>query len=390
MPARHQGLIWQWIMVSSRSRALQIGAFALFAVLAAPAACREATSPDTGPVRWSYVDDVPAAVPFVDGERVAFTTLWQNRLNVLNRSDGTLVWQRSFDIPVAGRGMPGANIAAFEDLLIVPAWHLYALDKATGATRWQFTRADDLPGARPLAVGGGMVFACGSRLYALDARSGVLKWELDLQEEPFRPVYRDGTLYLTTRGDRGGGALGAGHAVALDAATGRVLWKFPLPDAADASWIGGSVGLAGVTATQVIVPSRNGRVYALDRMTGALQWERRGRGPYDRGVLLNSIVVVGGDALYVEALDLSSGKLVWEVGIDGSTDDIGTASGLAIINTGRLRALNEEGKIVWQYGGDFHAEPAFTRAPVYAGRTIYVGGRIGEERRGLYAIDVNF
>ncbi len=379
------------LMFSLRDKSFRMAALAAFAALAAASACREATGVDSGPVRWSYVDDVPAAVPLVDGELVAFTTLRQNRLNVLNRADGKLLWQKSFEIPVSGRGMPGANLAAFEDLLIVPAWHLYGLDRATGAIRWQFTRADDFPGAKPLALGGGTVFACGRRLYALDARTGVLKWEVDLQEEPFRPVYVDGTLYLTTRGDRGGGALGAGHAVAIQAATGNVLWKFPLLDAPDASWIGGSVGLAGVTETQVIVPSRNGRVYALDRRTGSLLWERRGRGPYDRGVLLNSVAVVGGDALYLEALDLSTGRLAWEIGIDGSTDDIGTASGFAIVNTGRLRAVNSRGQIVWQYGGDFHNEPYFSRTPVYADRTIFVGGSInGEERRGLYAIDVNF
>lgn len=361
--------------------------------LAALSGCRETTSPDTGPVRWSFVDELPAAVPLVDGDLVAFTTsLGQNRLNVLNRADGRLLWKKSFEIPVGGLyGMPLANIAAFEDMLIVPAWHLYAVDRATGATRWQFSKADDFPGARWVVLADGTVFTCGRRLYAVDARTGVLKWELDLQEEPFDPVYAYGTLYLTTRINRGG-ALGAGHAVAIDPVTGSVLWRFPLPDASDASWLGGSVGLAGVTETQVIVPSRNGRVYALDRTTGSLQWERRGRGPYDHGVLLNSVVVVGGDALYVEAINLSSGQLAWEIPIGGSTRYISRGPGVAIVNAGRLRAVSEQGQVVWAYGysHDFYNEPSYTGAPVYSDRTIFVGGMIGEERRGLYAIDVTF
>lgn len=372
-------------------RLATLASFAWVAALAAPSGCRDGTGPNAGPVRWSYVDELPAAVPLVDGGVVAFTTsLGQNRLNVLNRADGGLVWTRSFEIPVSGPfGMPLANIGVFEDLYIVPAWHLFAIDRVTGATRWQFSKADDFPGARPMVLGDGTVFACGKRLYALDARTGVLKWELDLQEEPFSPVYAYGTLYLTTRVNRGG-ALGAGRAVAVDPATGSVLWTFPLPDASDASWLGGSVGLAGVTETQVIVPSLNGRVYALDRKTGALQWERRGRGPYDTGVLLNSVVVVGGDALYVEAINLSSGQLAWEIRTDGSIFYIGSGPGVAIVNDARLRAVNESGQVIWQYGGDFYNEPAFSGAPVYADRTIFVGGMISGERRGLYAVDVPF
>jgi outer membrane protein assembly factor BamB len=381
-------------LLSALNRGRPVLATMLFPwfVLSTPSACRQATSPNTGPVRWSYVDELPAAVPSLDGERVAFTTsLGQNRLNVVDRSSGRLVWTRSFDVPVDGvYGMPLANIAPFEDLLIVPAWHLYGIDRATGATRWRFTRPDDFPGARWVVVADGTVFTCGKRLYAVDARTGTLKWELNLNEEPFDPVYAYGKLYLTTRGNRGAGALGAGHAVAINPADGSVLWKFPLPDARDASWIGGSVGVAGVTETQVIVPSRNGRVYALDRETGALQWERRGRGPYDRGTVLHSVVVVGGDALYVEAIELKSGKLAWEIRTEASTQYIGIAPGLAIVNDGRLRAVNERGQTVWSYGGDFHDEPNFVRAPVYADRTIFVGGSIGQERRGLYAIEVPF
>jgi len=363
---------------------------ALFATLGASAACREATGTETGLVRWSYVDELPAAVPLVDADLVAFTTTFgENRLNVLNRADGHLLWTKSFDVAVGGYGMPRANIVAFEDLLIVPAWQVYAVDRATGATRWQFSNADDFPGARELTVGDGTVFACGRRVYALDARTGAMKWELDLQEEPFKPVYSNGTLYLTTRVNQAGG-LGAGHAVAINSADGTVLWSFSLPDATDAPWLGGSLGLAGVTDTQVIVPSPNGRVYALDRQNGALQWERRGRGPYSYGVILNSVVVVGGDAQYVEAVNLSTGQLAWEIRTDGSPQYIGIAPGVAIVNDGRLRAVNEAGQVTWAYGGQTHNQPTFTWAPVYAESTIFVGGMIGEERRGLYAVDAPF
>ena len=326
----------------------------------------------------------------VDGGIVAFTTsLGQNRLNVLDTAGGRLLWNKSFEIPAGGLGMPRANIAAFEDQLIIPAWDLYGVDRATGNTRWHFSKVDDYPGAKELVIGAGTIFACGKRLYALDARSGVLKWELDIQEEPFSPVYAYGTLYFTTRINQGGG-LGPGHAVAVDPANGTVLWTFALPNATDASWLGGSVSLAGVTETQVIVPSLNGRVYALDRQTGALQWERRGRGPYTRGVILNSIVVVGGDALYVEAINLNTGVLAWEIPIDGSTDYINGGPGVVIVNDGRLRAVNEAGQVIWSYGGELYNQPHFIWAPVYTGRTIFVGGMIGETRRGLYAIDVPF
>lgn len=372
------------------TRRTACGAFAW--ALLAPSGCSDTVGPvQDGPVRWFHQSEFPASEPFADQELVAYTTMFgDNRLIVLDRLTGAVKWIRTLEDPT-GTGMPNGNIAAFEDLLLVPAWHLYAFDRKSGVLRWTFKRDGDFPGARQLTIANGVVFATGRKLYAVDARTGMLRWELNMNEEPFRPAYMDEVVYFTTRGDRGGGALGAGHAVAARAATGEIIWKFPLPDATDASWIGGSIGLAGVTSSLVVVPARNGRVYGLDRQTGALRWERRGRGPYDRGVLLGGVVAVGGDAPYVEAIDLASGRLAWEVPVDGTVLRMGSGPGIALALTSRLFAIGESGKVKWSYGGDFHDEPSFVGHPLYVDGLILVGGRYeGENRRGFFALDVNF
>lgn len=363
----------------------------LGSVVLALLGCTGTTEPPSGElVRWFHQSEYPASEPFADNELVAYTTTFgDNRLIVLDRLTGAVRWTKTLEDPT-GTGMPNGNIAAFEDLLLVPAWHLYAFDRKSGELRWTFKRDGDFPGARQLTVANGVVYATGRKLYAVDARTGLFLWELNMNEEPFRPAYMDGTVYFTTRGVRGG-ALVAGHAVAARAATGEVLWKYPLPDATDASWLGGSIGLAGVTSTLVVVPAQNGRVYALDRQTGTLRWERRGRGPYDRGVLLGGVVVVGGDALYVEAIDLVSGRLAWEVYAEGSVLRIGSGRGVAIANPGRLIAIDEAGKVKWSYGGDFYDEPTFIGHPVYIDGLVLVGGRhAGGTRRGFFALGVNF
>lgn len=343
-------------------------------------------------VKWAFEMGYTGADPFADDEIAAVTTAFSNKLFVVSATDGKLRWQRSFEIPAGlyTSGMPYANILAFEDMLIVPAYNLFALDRATGAVRWTFAREGDLPGYRNAAIGGGMAFASGRRLYALDARSGALRWEFDVGEEPFRPVYSHGILYLTTKGVQGG-SLRAGHAFALEAATGQVIWSFPLPDATDAPWLGGSGGLAGLTAELVVVPSRNGRVYALDRATGALRWEHRGRGPYDAGAIVGNVVVVGGDATYLEALDLLTGRLLWEKRLGGYIDKISPGPGVILVNVGRLFAFDETGQLRWAYGGADRDEIAFMGRPLYRSKTIFLGGTWPvEQRPGLFALDVPF
>src|SRR4029453_3627922 len=124
-----------------------------------------------------------------------------------------------------------------------PHSHVFALDAATGALKWTYN--PQMPSLhemaiccgqtnRGVAVGGGKVFVgqLDANLNALDAQTGkvlwktaVDKWE-DSWTETMAPQYVDGKVLI---GASGGEFELRGHISASDANTGQILWRFYTP-----------------------------------------------------------------------------------------------------------------------------------------------------------------
>ena len=142
----------------------------------------------------------------------------------------------------------------------------------------------------------------------------------DLMEYP--PSYCDGRLYVN---------LERGMTVALDARTGRIIWRHRAP--------GFTASTPAIGAGRVIVSSHGGTVSALRSTDGALLWQLK------TGVPVESSPVVVGSSVYVGASD------------------------------GRLFSLNERtGAVQWTYdvAGRISSSPS-----VFGGRvfiTTYSGG----------------
>jgi polyvinyl alcohol dehydrogenase (cytochrome) len=123
---------------------------------------------------------------------------------------------------------------------------VYALDAKTGCVRWTFaTNAEvrtpvvlqpwsaDKPPAAPLAFFGDLI----GRAYAINALTGALVWKVKADDHPSTtltgaPVYHDGIVYVPVSSLEEASAdptypccTFRGSVLALDAATGRVLWK---------------------------------------------------------------------------------------------------------------------------------------------------------------------
>jgi len=118
---------------------------------------------------------------------------------------------------------------------------VYALNRATGALVWM-RRLDNVVMSQAIVVGGRVFVGTGNNylrqdpvrnyrtvlrgtgfnsIDALDAASGRILWRLPLQGEAMpTPVYRSGVLYWVT-GDR--------RFLAVDAASGRIKWSLALP-----------------------------------------------------------------------------------------------------------------------------------------------------------------
>jgi outer membrane protein assembly factor BamB len=143
---------------------------------------------------------------------------------------------------------------------------LYALDAETGQQKWVFQAGID-PAihnqvgfqSSPAVVDG--VVYIGSRdahVYAIDALTGVKKWDYPTSKSWVNttPAVRDGIVYA--------GTSDSSRLMALDAKSGRLRFNFDTK-----AYVFSSPALAGNTA---YFGSHNGKLYAIDAMTGKLQW----------------------------------------------------------------------------------------------------------------------
>jgi polyvinyl alcohol dehydrogenase (cytochrome) len=123
---------------------------------------------------------------------------------------------------------------------------IYALNAQTGCTYWTFHTASEIRsalsvGALPKGAGAKMaVFGADlmhANAYAIDARTGRLLWKVKVDQHPLAritgsPVYYDGRLYVPTSSqEEGFGTMSTYHCctsrgsvVAIDGATGKILW----------------------------------------------------------------------------------------------------------------------------------------------------------------------
>ena len=127
--------------------------------------------------------------------------------------------------------------------------HIYAIEGATGSERWVF-RTGGFGSMHPLIGADGTVYVAGDRLYALNGRTGAVKWSLDWVGLPLA-IGPDGTLFI-----------GGENLLALDPERREVKWSAPIVRASVA------VGSDGV------VYAASTRLYALEGATGQEKWSR--------------------------------------------------------------------------------------------------------------------
>jgi outer membrane protein assembly factor BamB len=138
---------------------------------------------------------------------------------------------------------------------------VYAINGATGVIRWAVTvQTAGVDSSAAIGVDGTIYVGAGKSVVALDPVAGAEKWRFatagDVESSP--TIGPDGTLYV-----------GADDAkvYALDSRTGVLKWYFPFPDDSDTD----SSPALGADGT-VYIGSDKGTLYALDGRTGNLKW----------------------------------------------------------------------------------------------------------------------
>ena len=242
----------------------------------------------TGDIRWTYrapIDTVggrtsPGQLELnrVDADNsMAFIPAWGASVSAVDLASGAVrwVWQPGrapTDTAVSGVFRSGATgVRVSGDTVYARVWHflvangvrsevwMVALDKLSGHELWRVTVPSYWGGAgldgAPAVYGSFVIFNEGGHEYAIDARTQRIAWDF-----PTTPVYTtvsESELYGDIVYHDGGDH----NIYALQAATGALVWKAPIPNEATQDLL--------VTDRRVIFP--NGLFMdVLDRSTGKL------------------------------------------------------------------------------------------------------------------------
>jgi outer membrane protein assembly factor BamB len=231
----------------------------------------------------------------------------------------------------------GRVIAARERALV-------ALDPASGRELWNAAGPGRIAGPGLVAAGGAVFAAWEDALAAYDLAGGTECWRLPIGRST-SAAYADGRLYVSV--DEGE----TGWVAAVDASTGRVLWRTDAPNVGPANWpsptapaVGGDLvyvadgrgavaldrstgavrwrseigGFVSATLTfadgVVYMPDRTRGLHALDATTGAVRWTFS-----EPGVVMGDPVAIGTELVFVaddrhlHGIDRSTGREVWRI-----------------------------------------------------------------------------
>jgi outer membrane protein assembly factor BamB len=273
------------------------------------------------------------------------------------------------------------------------AWPLYGYDRAR--TRylpakgikppfrkvWRYTERPLLE--FPPTVAGGKLYLVNNSGYAiaLDADTGKQLWKRRIGRlNASSPAYYKHRLYIVN--------LVPGHVVKLDARNGHIVWKRSLPSRAESSPV--AIGRT------LYFGCEDGNLYALSTGKGQVRWSTPLGGPVKSApAYYGGVLYVGDYGGYMNAVDAKSGELLWQ------SDSLGQGFGTSgafystpAVAFGRVYAGNNDtrvysfdrhnGEIAWTFstGGYAYSGPAVARTR-HTGPTVYIGSFDGN----VYALN---
>jgi outer membrane protein assembly factor BamB len=264
--------------------------------------------------------------------------------------------------------------------------NLYAVDVASAQARWTFATGA-IVRSRPAVVEGVVYFTNDANiLYAVDAESGAELWRFDMGK-PYmeRKPVTEGWDYMQSSPAVADGVVYTGSAnpyfYAVDAATGREIWRFK------AGWMYTRSSPA-VADGLVYFGDWNGRIYALEAATGEKRWHYDTHGAIvPSPTVADGVVYIGSKFPCMYAFDAQTGELKWCFSYPHSIPWVESSAAVSddTVFVGssdwfRLNALDRDtGELKWYFTtkGDPWSSPAVSEGVVYIGAT---GGY-------LYAVD---
>ncbi|HKU38502.1 MAG TPA: PQQ-binding-like beta-propeller repeat protein [Polyangiales bacterium] len=187
----------------------------------------------------AYRDDWP--LPNRDYDNTRAST--KASIDSTNVGRLTVAWRATFAAAPGPFGSVTSNALILGDDIYVQdmSSHVYCLDRTTGKQRWMFRHGDPTVGPNGVAVGWGRLYANSgdTGVIALEAATGRELWRFRpalIQSEgvDIQPTLYDGNVYVSTvAANLKSGYLGRSRGVlfALDAVSGQERWRFhTVPD----------------------------------------------------------------------------------------------------------------------------------------------------------------
>jgi outer membrane protein assembly factor BamB len=353
-----------------------------FAAKPAPARHPPAPAP-----LWKFALGAGTWAPPVVADDMIYLGTSAGKFHAVHAADGTAAWSWQGANGIDGRAVVGADTVYFIDTKM----NLVALNRTDGALRWLVPLHDekiagqpapDNPtfnhrAATPLLLDGGLY--CGSSdggLYALDPATGQTRWRHDARAPVYSGVGVHGTDTLMF------GTMD-GSVVLLDRRTRKETFR--------AKTGGGVVTTPVIAGNTLIVGSRDYMLHGFNLADGSPAWKFSYWFSWVESspVLRDGLVYVGAsDYSRVTVLDPATGQAKWGTEVHGmnwgsplvTADRVftGTAAqniaGTVIAHTGGIVALDRAtGAVRWQ----LLAAPAPAEGfGGYAGSLALAGGKV--------------
>lgn len=251
--------------------------------------------------------------------------------------------------PEADRGSEFSNPVFFENTLIFgnQTVGLQSIYPMSNQPRWELAIPGGVLGE--LTVSGTSVYFGGGDgfIYAVDAETGRVLWKYEVRNPRVsRPTVKDGRLFITTTDD---------SVYALDAGTGKWLWHYRRKSSPVATTRNAAQPV--IDEREVLTGMSDGFLIALSLDDGQLKWERK----IHQGTKFTDVdasPVLDGDRLYVPSYDgglyclkRKGGEVIWRFDSGGAHEV--TLEGDVIYlpsSDGYVYALQKsQGKLLWKF-----------------------------------------
>jgi outer membrane protein assembly factor BamB len=249
-------------------------------------------------------------------------------LNAVDRSDGSSRWRFPTTKEIVGSPIVEGQSVYFGST----NYSFYALEQASGRSTWEFPTHDEIKCSPAFAAGVVYFGSYDGHLYAVGAQDHQLVWQYPKIDEPApaaaggkpaAPAPEAGPApkaFSYAHPLVAGGAIYAanldGYLYALDAKTGALRWRFKTQD--------------GITSSPVIdgdtlyFGSNDKKVYAITGLSGSAPAAPKVKWTFATGDQVNATPLLDGGVLYIGgtdkvfyALDAASGKKLWSATLEG-------------------------------------------------------------------------